>query len=83
MDTHRHTHRDRRSERIQGRRGLLAVVLGVALLLPAAPSQAQELPTGAARVVQKVQLMALTGKNELTYKVGMIVENNAGKLPRP
>lgn len=69
--------------RMHERRGLLAVMLAAALLLPALPSQAQELPTGAARVVAKVKLMALTGKTEITYKVGLIVENNANKLPRP
>jgi hypothetical protein len=34
-------------------------------------------------VVAKVKLMALTGQNEIEYKVGLIVENNAGKIPRP
>jgi hypothetical protein len=62
---------------------MLGVGLGLALGLAGQQAQAQELPTGAARVVQKVQLMALTGKNEIEYKVGLIVENNAGKIPKP
>ena len=64
---------------------MLGVGLGLALGLAGQQAHAQEhpLPTGAARVVQKVQLMALTGKNEIEYKVGLIVENNAGKVPHP
>lgn len=62
---------------------MLGVGLGLALGLAGQQAQAQELPTGAARVVQKVHLMALTGKNEIEYKVGLIVENNAGKIPKP
>ena len=62
----------------------LASALGLGLVLSVtSSSQAQELPTGAARVVAKVQLMALTGTNEIKYKVGLIVENNAGKIPQP
>lgn len=65
------------------RRALLAVVLGAAVATTVGSTQAQELPTGAGRVVKKVQLMALTGTNEIKYKVGLIVENNAGKIPQP
>ena len=62
----------------------LAAVLGLGLVLGVAnTSQAQELPTGAARVVKKVQIMALTGKSEIDYTVGRILENNAGKIPHP
>ena len=57
--------------------------LGLALGVTGQETHAQELPTGAARVVAKVKLMALTGQNEIEYKVGLIVENNAGKIPRP
>ena len=60
---------------------LLGLALGLSLGLAGQQTHAQELPTGAARVVKKVQLMALTGKNEIEYKVGLIVENNTGKLP--
>lgn len=60
---------------------LLGLALGLSLGLAGQRTHAQELPTGAARVVKKVQLMALTGKNEIEYKVGLIVENNTGKLP--
>ncbi|MFN8663189.1 MAG: hypothetical protein U0075_14975 [Thermomicrobiales bacterium] len=62
---------------------MLGLVLGLSLGLAGQQTHAQEhpLPTGAARVVKKVQLMALTGKNEIEYKVGLIVENNTGKLP--
>lgn len=56
----------------------LGLVLGVTSV-----SQAQELPTGAARVVKKVQLMALTGKSEIDYTVGRILENNANIIPGP
>lgn len=62
---------------------LLTAVLGAAVVLSVAPTQAQELPTGAARVVKKVQIMVVTGKNEIEYKVGLIVANNAGKVPHP
>jgi hypothetical protein len=62
----------------------LAAVLGLGLVLGvSSTSQAQELPTGAARVVKKVQIMALTGKSEITWTVGRIVENNAGMIPQP
>lgn len=67
----------------QARRVLLAVVLGAAVVISTAPTQAQELPTGAARVVKKVQIMALTGKSEIEFKVGQIVTNNASKFPHP
>lgn len=62
---------------------LLGLVLGCALGFTGQQTHAQELPTGAARVVAKVQLMALTGTNEIEYKVGLIVENNASKIPHP
>lgn len=62
----------------------LASVLGLGLVLGVtSASQAQELPTGAARVVKKVQIMALTGKSEIDYTVGRILENNASIIPRP
>ena len=62
----------------------LAAVLGLGLVLGVtSASQAQELPTGAARVVKKVQLMALTGKSEITFHVDRIVENNASMIPHP
>jgi hypothetical protein len=64
---------------------MLGLVLGLSLGLAGqqTQAQAQELPTGAGRVVAKVQLMALTGTNEIKYKVDLIVENNAGKIPQP
>jgi hypothetical protein len=62
---------------------LLGLVLGLSLGFAGQQTHAQELPTGAARVVKKVQLMALTGTNEIKYKVDLIVENNAGKIPQP
>jgi len=62
----------------------LASALGLGLVLSATSAgQAQELPTGAARVVKKVQIMALTGKSEIDYTVGRILENNASIIPRP
>ena len=71
------------SQKTRARQVLLAAVLGAAVVLSTAPTQAQELPTGAARVVKKVQIMVVTGKNEIEYKVGLIVANNAGKVPHP
>jgi hypothetical protein len=62
---------------------LLGMALGLSLGVAGQQTHAQELPTGAARVVKKVQLMALTGTNEIKYKVDLIVENNTGKFPKP
>lgn len=62
----------------------LAAVLGLGLMLGVtSASQAQELPTGAARVVKKVELMALTGKSDLDYTIDRILTNNAGMIPQP
>jgi len=62
----------------------LASAIGLGLVLGVTSTiQAQELPTGAARVVKKVQIMALTGKSELDYTIGRILENNANIIPRP
>ena len=38
---------------------------------------------GAARVVKKVQIMALTGKSEIDYTIDRILTNNAGMIPQP
>lgn len=65
------------------RLAILGLILGLSLSMGGSVTSAQELPTGAARVVAKVKLMALTGQNEIEYKVGLILENNAGKIPRP
>lgn len=62
---------------------LLGLALGLAFGFAGQQTQAQELPTGAGRVVKKVELMVLTGTSELKYKVDLIVENNTGKFPRP
>lgn len=64
---------------------LLGLVLGLSLGLAAEQARAQEhpLPTGAARVVKKVQIMALTGKSDIDYTVGRILENNANLIPGP
>lgn len=62
---------------------LLGLMLGLSLGLAGQQTHAQELPTGAARVVKKVELMALTGKSELDYTVARILENNASIIPRP
>ncbi len=63
----------------------LGLCLGFAFGLVGEQARAQEhpLPTGAARVVKKVELMALTGKSELDYTVAQILENNANLIPRP
>ncbi len=63
-------------------RGVLALLVGLGLSLGVAGSSAaQEVPTGAARIVEKVQLQVLVGKVTLTTRVGRIVENNAGLIP--
>ena len=73
----------REINRSTARRALLALVLCAAVVSSTAPTHAQELPTGAARVVKKVQIMVLTGKSEIEYKVAAIVANNSSKFPQP
>lgn len=62
---------------------LLGMVLGLSLGMIGQQAHAQELPTGAARVVQKVQLMALTGKNEIAYKVVSSWRTTPARSPIP
>ena len=64
---------------------LLGLVLGLSLGVAGQQAQAQEhtLPTGAGRVVKKVQLMALTGKSEIDWTISRIMENNAELIPGP
>jgi hypothetical protein len=62
------------------------VGLGLALLLSSglgAPVAAQEreLPTGAARVVEKVEFQILVARIQLEVQVGDILENHAGHIP--
>ena len=63
----------------------LGLCLGLTLGLGGAQAHAQErsLPTGAGRVVQKVELMALTGKSEIDWTISRILENNADMIPHP
>lgn len=46
--------------------------LGIALTGPAA---AQEVPTGAARIIEKVQTRIFISQSSLTFKVAAILEN--------
>lgn len=58
-------------------RRLLALLLGLSLGLGvASATPAQELPTGAGRVVEKVQLRIFISKASLTTHVGKIQANN-------
>jgi predicted secreted protein len=60
---------------------LVGLGLALALALPAAAQESRELPTGAARVVEKIQLEVLTGTNQIKFHVAQILENNAGVIP--
>jgi hypothetical protein len=55
--------------------------LALSLALPTAAQGTRELPTGAARVVEKIDLMVLTGTNQIKFHVAQILENNAGIIP--
>jgi hypothetical protein len=58
----------------RGARGLL-VALGLGLALSAPTAAQAELPTGAARLVEKVQLRIFISKANLTFHVADILEN--------
>lgn len=62
-------------------RRVLGLCVGLSLALTLTATSAQELPTGAARVVEKVQLQALTGKIQILTQVGRIQENIAEWTP--
>jgi hypothetical protein len=67
-------------------RGRALVGLGVALLLGSGlggPVVAQEraLPTGAGRVVEKVEFQIMVARIQLEVQVGEILENHAGHIP--
>ncbi len=51
---------------------LVGLSLGVAL---AGPVAAQEVPTGAARIIEKVQTRIFISQSTLTFKVAAILEN--------
>ncbi len=58
-----------------GRRGL-ALLIGMSLgLLAAGPASAQEVPTGAARIIEKVQTRIFISQATLTFKVADILAN--------
>ena len=59
---------------------LLAVGIGLGLGGPVA-AQERELPTGAGRVVEKVQFRVLVETIQLQTHVDRILENNAGVIP--
>jgi hypothetical protein len=58
----------------------LALLLGLGLGVPAA-AQERELPTGAGRVVEKVEFRILVARIQLDVHIGRILENNAGAIP--
>ena len=60
---------------------LVGLGLALSLALPTAAQGTRELPTGAARVVEKIDLMVLTGTNQIKFHVAQILENNAGIIP--
>ena len=58
------------------RHAAIAALLGLGLGLAAAgPAAAQELPTGAARVVEKVQTRIFISKSSLDFHIAAILEN--------
>ena len=58
------------------RHAAIAALIGASLsLLSAGPASAQELPTGAARVVEKVQTRIFISQANLTNHVAAILEN--------
>jgi hypothetical protein len=54
--------------------------LGVSLAL-LSPAAAQEVPTGAQRLIDKVEFQVLVGRIQLQTHVAQILENNAGIIP--
>jgi hypothetical protein len=59
---------------------LLALGLGVGVG-GSVGAQERELPTGAGRVVEKVEFRILVARIQLEVHVGEILENNAGAIP--
>jgi hypothetical protein len=57
----------------------LGVGLGIGMLHPVG---AQEVPTGAARIVEKVQLRIFISKTSLTFNIADVVENQPVLGPR-
>jgi hypothetical protein len=57
-------------------RAATAVLIGVGLSIGvAAAASAQEVPTGAARIIEKVQTRIFISKANLTFHVAAILEN--------
>jgi len=55
---------------------VMAVVVGMGLSLAlTGPAAAQEIPTGAARIVEKVQTRIFISQSTLNFKVAAILEN--------
>jgi hypothetical protein len=53
-----------------------AIVVGLALALAlGGPAAAQEVPTGAARIVEKVQTRIFISKSSLEFHIAAILEN--------
>jgi hypothetical protein len=60
----------------RGLRSTVAVVIGLSLAaVLTGPAAAQEIPTGAARIVEKVQTRIFISQSTLTFKVAAILEN--------
>jgi hypothetical protein len=65
------------------RGGLVAlslVLLGSGLGAPVA-AQERELPTGAGRIVEKVEFQIMVARIQLEVQVADILENHAGHIP--
>jgi hypothetical protein len=59
--------------------GVVALLVGLSSITPV--SAQREIPTGAARIVEKVQFEALVGTIQIQSHVDQILENNAGVIP--
>ena len=60
------------------RRATLGLLVASALALPlTTPASAAEIPTGAARIVEKVQTHIFIAKSSILYEIGLIQANAA------
>jgi hypothetical protein len=60
---------------------LIGLGLMLSVALPAAAQGERALPTGAARIVEKVEFRITVATIQLQTHVGQILENNAGVIP--
>ena len=60
----------------RGFRSVIALAVGLSLgVALAGPASAQEVPTGAARIIEKVQTRIFISKSSLLFHVAAILEN--------